>query len=79
MANFISSRREALFKLGWGAGGLMLGSALPGGGFLAAEAATLVDPLAPKQPHFPAKAKTVIWLHMDGAPRRSTCSITSPN
>jgi hypothetical protein len=68
MANFISSRREALFKLGWGAGGLMLGSALPGGGFLAAEAATLVDPLAPKEPHFPAKAKTVIWLHMDGAP-----------
>jgi hypothetical protein len=35
---------------------------------MAAEAATLVDPLAPKEPHFPAKAKTVIWLHMDGAP-----------
>src|SRR5207245_1327590 len=26
------------------------------------------DPLAPKQPHFPAKAKSVIYLHMAGAP-----------
>ncbi len=29
---------------------------------------TLIDPLAPKQPHFPPKVKSVIWLHMDGAP-----------
>jgi hypothetical protein len=68
MANIITNRREALFKLGWGATGLMMGTALSGGGFMAAEAATLTDPLAPKQPHFPAKAKSVIWLHMDGAP-----------
>ncbi|MFO0849625.1 MAG: DUF1501 domain-containing protein [Gemmataceae bacterium] len=26
------------------------------------------DPLAPKPPHFPAKAKRVIYLHMSGAP-----------
>src|SRR5262245_4535586 len=26
------------------------------------------DPLAPKEPHFPAKAKNVIFLHMAGAP-----------
>jgi uncharacterized protein (DUF1501 family) len=26
------------------------------------------DPLAPKLPHFPAKAKSVIYLHMAGAP-----------
>jgi hypothetical protein len=26
------------------------------------------DPLAPKNPHFPAKAKNVIYLHMAGAP-----------
>src|SRR5579871_5648173 len=25
-------------------------------------------PLAPKPPHFPAKAKSVIYLHMAGAP-----------
>lgn len=68
MANIHTTRRNALFTLGWGAGGLMFGTALSGGGFMAADAATLVDPLAPKEPHFPAKAKTVIWLHMDGAP-----------
>ena len=26
------------------------------------------DPLAPKKPHFPAKAKSIIYLHMAGAP-----------
>ncbi|MCV2355667.1 DUF1501 domain-containing protein [Paucibacter sp. B2R-40] len=34
----------------------------------AAWASELDDPQAPKQPHFPAKAKAVIWLHMAGAP-----------
>jgi len=68
MAKMNHSRRDMMFKLGYGATGVMLASALPGGGFMAAEAATLLDPLAPKQPHFLAKAKTVIWLHMDGAP-----------
>ncbi|MGD0633538.1 MAG: DUF1501 domain-containing protein [Beijerinckiaceae bacterium] len=62
------TRRDMMFKLGFGASGVMLATALPGGGFMAAEAASLVDPLAPKPTHFPAKAKTVIWLHMDGAP-----------
>ena len=27
-----------------------------------------VDPLAPRKPHFPAKAKRVIYLHMSGSP-----------
>jgi len=27
-----------------------------------------VNPLAPRQPHFPAKAKQVIYLHMTGSP-----------
>jgi len=31
-------------------------------------AAAFVDPLAPKAPHFAPKVKSVIWLHMDGAP-----------
>src|SRR5208283_3725608 len=26
------------------------------------------DPLAPRKPHFPAKAKNVIFLHLSGAP-----------
>ncbi|HJV92100.1 MAG TPA: DUF1501 domain-containing protein, partial [Azonexus sp.] len=34
---------------------------------MAAEPGNL-DPLALKQPHYPGKAKSVIWLHMNGAP-----------
>jgi hypothetical protein len=65
-----TSRRGLLVNAGYGLGGLALSSALPSGGFLAtaAHAATLVDPLAPKEPHFAPKVKSVIWLHMDGAP-----------
>lgn len=64
------SRRDLLFRTGYAVGGLALAAHMPGGGLLAtpALAASFVDPLAPKEPHFPAKAKTVIWLHMDGAP-----------
>ena len=63
------SRRDFLLKSGYGLGGLALGGLLPGGGLLsAALAADLIDPLAAKAPHFPAKVKSVIWLHMDGAP-----------
>jgi hypothetical protein len=64
------SRRELLYKAGYTLGGFTLASQMPGGGFFVApvSAASFVDPLAPKEPHFPAKAKTVIWLHMDGAP-----------
>ncbi|MCX7099793.1 MAG: DUF1501 domain-containing protein [Methylococcales bacterium] len=63
------SRRDFLVKTGYGLGGLAASTLLPGGGmFSAAMAAELADPLAPKQPHFPAKVKSVIWLHMDGAP-----------
>ena len=63
------SRRDFLIKSGFGLGGLALSGLLPGGGMMsAAFASELADPLAPKQPHFPAKVKSVIWLHMDGAP-----------
>ena len=63
------SRRDFLVKTGFGMGALAASGLLPGGGaFSSAMAADLVDPLAPKQPHFPAKVKSVIWLHMDGAP-----------
>jgi len=62
-----NSRRDFLLKAGLG--GAALSGVLPGGGFFsAASAAELIDPLAPKKPNFPAKVKTVIWLHMDGAP-----------
>jgi len=63
------SRREFLLKAGLGAGAFGLSGLLPGGGVISsAFAADLIDPLTPKQPHFPAKVKSVIWLHMDGAP-----------
>ena len=63
------SRRDFLVNSGLGLGAFALNGLLPGGGFMsAAFAAELADPLAPKQPHFAAKVKSVIWLHMDGAP-----------
>ena len=63
------SRRDFLLKTGQGLGGAALAGFVPGiGHFGAASAAELVDPLAPKAPHFPAKVKSVIWLHMNGAP-----------
>ena len=61
-----SSRRDFLGHAGLGLGAAALtGLGLP---LNAAWAAELDDPQAPKQPHFPAKAKSVIWLHMAGAP-----------
>lgn len=68
------SRRAWLAKAGYGMGGLALTQVLPGGGIFsvpaeAAEAAIASDdPLAPKAPHFPPKVKSIIWLHIDGAP-----------
>ncbi|PKM12678.1 MAG: DUF1501 domain-containing protein [Gammaproteobacteria bacterium HGW-Gammaproteobacteria-3] len=62
-----SSRREFLTKTGIGLGGLTVNSLFPGGGLISSALAA-ENPLALKTPHFPAKAKTVIWLHQDGAP-----------
>jgi hypothetical protein len=63
------SRRDFLTTTGVGVGGLALSTLVPGMAYFpAVQAAEVVDPLATKQPHFPAKAKSVIWLHMDGAP-----------
>jgi hypothetical protein len=63
------SRRNFLVNAGYGMGGLAVTGMLPAGGFISAvQAASFADPLAPKQPHHPAKAKSVIWLHMAGAP-----------
>ena len=63
------SRRDFLINAGYGLGGLAMTGILPGGGLISAvSASVLEDPLAPKEPHFPAKAKSVIWLHMAGAP-----------
>jgi hypothetical protein len=57
-----ASRRDFLARAGNGFGLLAL-SAL-----LADEAVAAPDPLAPKTPHFPTKARSVIWLFMNGGP-----------
>ena len=64
---FKTSRRDLLTQAGLGLGGLALSGLLPGG-IRVARASELADPLAPRQTHFPAKAKSVIWLHQNGAP-----------
>lgn len=60
-------RREFLTRSGSGLAGIALAS------LLAEDRATaapkqLVDPLAPKPPHHEPKAKSVIWLFMEGGP-----------
>jgi hypothetical protein len=63
------NRRDFLLRTSYGLGGIAVSAFLPGGGIMSSVLADdVIDPLAPKQPHFPAKVKSVIWLHMDGAP-----------
>jgi hypothetical protein len=59
------TRREMLRRVGTGFGTLGLAGVLADAGLLAAAS---TNPLAPKQPHFPAKAKRVIHLFMNGGP-----------
>jgi hypothetical protein len=58
------SRRDLLSRAGMGFGLLALLDLLGRDGL----AAPASNPLAPKKPHFPAKAKSVIWLFMHGGP-----------
>lgn len=59
-----SSRREFLGRAGAGFGAVALSSLLAGQvGY-----AQPPNPLAPRPPHFAAKAKSVIWLFMNGGP-----------
>src|SRR5688500_5396972 len=61
------SRRDFLLRGGAGFGTLAL-SYLLGGNPLFAALKHSASPLAPKPPHFPAKAKSVIFLFMEGGP-----------
>lgn len=66
-----SSRREFLRRAGNGFGSLALAGLLDQAGFRAQPASAAVDvrnPLAPRIAHFPTKAKSVIWLFMNGGP-----------
>ena len=60
------TRRDFLTRSGMGLGSLALGSLF--GNQNASAAGAPLNPLTPKQPHFPAKAKRVIHLFMNGGP-----------
>src|SRR2546427_9771889 len=59
------TRRDALVTMGSGFGMLGLANVLNAGIDRGASAA---NPLAPKPPHFPAHAKHVIFLFLNGGP-----------
>ena len=60
------TRRSFFNTAASGVGGIALASLLQQDGLLAAPAAP--NPLAPKSPHFPGKAKNCIFFFMAGAP-----------
>jgi hypothetical protein len=62
------TRRELLGRCGMGFGALGLASLMNELGLVTAAAASPLNPLTPRQPHFPAKAKHVIHLFMNGGP-----------
>lgn len=71
----LATRRHFLKQCGFGLGSLALGSLLgscnwtnPGSGNAAMPLIDPANPLAARPPMFPGKAKSVIYLHMAGAP-----------
>jgi Protein of unknown function (DUF1501) len=76
----LRSRRQLLTQAGGGAGLLALAALLADEGLLSSSAGAddgnsgskaadpRVNPLAGKKSHFPAQAKSVIWLFMNGGP-----------
>ena len=61
--NNVYTRRELLRTCGGGLGTLALHALLA-----EQEAEAAKSPLAAKEQHFPAKAKSIIWLFMNGGP-----------
>jgi hypothetical protein len=62
-----TSRREFLLRAGAGFGGLALAALLARDGF-GGPAGRCANPLAPRAPHLPARARSVIFCFMDGGP-----------
>lgn len=63
-----TTRRHFFRDCGYGVGKAALASLLVGGSAGRGAERAAPDPLAPKKPHFPGKAKAVIHLFMAGAP-----------
>ncbi len=70
--HIVRPRRQFLWELGAGFGGLALASLLDGDGYfgtrLNAAEKLAADPLHAKSPHLPTKAKSCIFLFMFGGP-----------
>jgi hypothetical protein len=66
----IFTRREWLQRTGMGMGALSLAAVFGVDTFapVGAQAAAVQTPLAPRKPHFPAKAKSVIHIFAEGGP-----------
>src|ERR687886_186025 len=64
--DFLLTRRDLLRRGGLGMGLLGLAGVLGNAGMLGAAEST--TPLAPKAPHYPARAKRVVHLFMNGGP-----------
>src|SRR5437868_12679995 len=65
------SRREILTRIGGGFGTLALASVFADAGWLSAaptSGSRSTNPLAPRPPHFPARARRLIFLFMNGGP-----------
>src|SRR5579863_4315107 len=63
----IINRRHFLERAGAGFGALALANLMAGQGLLASDDAA-PRPLTARSGHFPAKARSIIWLFMEGAP-----------
>jgi hypothetical protein len=64
----LQTRRHFFHDCAVGLGSLALASLLSDNKLFAAERPAFTNPLAPKRPHFAAKAKSVIYLFMAGGP-----------
>ena len=67
-ADYFTTRRQFLSRVGGGLGALSLATMLDPMNLAAAETGAGVSPLAPKAPHFTGKAKAVIQIFAQGAP-----------
>jgi hypothetical protein len=63
-----ASRREFLARAGGGFGALAMSYLMASVSRGAVTSASTLDPLAPKAPHYRARAKSVIFLFMEGGP-----------
>jgi hypothetical protein len=64
----LQTRRHFFGQCAVGLGSMALASLLNGSRASAGDETVLVNPLAPKEPHFPGRAKSVIFLFMAGGP-----------